>query len=627
MAEEGIGLKYKLLAFMLAISIIPLSAVSFMAITNSRSMGNEAVDNTEEMGQSSIDDAESMGDSALNSARNMGDVSISYLNYTKRSIIKDLAQMGNETVSKTKESMLDVVKRSLFSQTNYTADRIGNYMENRIDNILSLRTIKESKTAYGIYSNNHVDEIYSPGLAHTEENLVDDVPMFRGIYKVEEDGNISFKVGYSPDDYRNFDDDDWKQITTMDVNETVYDYPSSQPSNEKYDSQYIDYALRNAYEELSENPQEYRNKVYFPEVKVNIGEGENRTTNLLMTNGPDPWFKNGVWMGAIPQFDDSGNFDGMVVANINHLHVMKLNFDFRYGEDSFATLSQLNDKTKNIKLQAGQTFWDNYNDDGGEITASKELPDGTTVHYNDIMENQKVGITVVTPKVGNINDVDTTVSNNGAPIFVYLGNQMHRKKDGILVYNTMMGAKWAAYSPVEISSEKTSNLNDLSISCNADKRQFLEPVDTISEDIDKSIQETREKTNENIDNLNQTLSGEINILEHSVSNSKSNIKTSMEEKNDKTTKKIDNSVNQLQNIVIISVVIVMALVAVSAYVIADRIVTPIKELTDIADRVSQGEMDLAVEIEAKDEIGELAESFNRMINSLKIAMEQLEEEM
>ncbi len=627
MAEEGIGLKYKLLAFMLAISIIPLSAVSFMAITNSRSMGDEAVDNTEAMGQSAINDAESMGDSAMKSAREMGNESISSLDQTKKSILNDLTEMENETISKTEDNLINVVKRSLFSKTNSTADKISTYMTNRIDNILSLKTVKDTEEAYWYYSNSHVGQIYSPGLAHTEENLVNDVPMFRGIYRIKNDGNISFKVGYSPDDYSDFDNDDWKQITTMDVNETVYDYPSEQPSNEKYDPQYIDYALRNAYEELSENPQEYRNKVYFPEVNVNIGDNENRTTNLLMTSTPSPYFTNGVWMGATPVFDSSGNFDGMVVANINHLHVMKLNFDFRYREDSFATLSQLNDKTKNIKLQAGQTFWDTYNDDGGEITATKKLPDGTTVHYNDVMENQKVGITVVTPNVGNINDVDTTVQNDGAPIFAYLGNEMHRGRDGILVYNTMMGAKWAAYNSVDITSDKTTNLNDLSLFCNANRQMFLDPVEEISSLIDEGIKETRDQTSKTIDELNGTLSNEINNLESDISSSKESIKSDMSDKKEDTTQEIDSSVDQLQNTVIISVVVILALVAVSAYVIADRIVSPIKELTDIADRVSQGEMDLAVEVEAKDEIGELAESFNRMINSLKIAMEQLEEEM
>jgi HAMP domain-containing protein len=54
------------------------------------------------------------------------------------------------------------------------------------------------------------------------------------------------------------------------------------------------------------------------------------------------------------------------------------------------------------------------------------------------------------------------------------------------------------------------------------------------------------------------------------------------------------------------------------YVLASRVTAPIKHLAEVADKVSKGEMDVVIDINRKDEIGELAEAFNRLIASIKI---------
>lgn len=54
------------------------------------------------------------------------------------------------------------------------------------------------------------------------------------------------------------------------------------------------------------------------------------------------------------------------------------------------------------------------------------------------------------------------------------------------------------------------------------------------------------------------------------------------------------------------------------YILASRVTAPIKHLADVADKVSKGEMDVVIDINRKDEIGELAEAFNRLIASIKI---------
>jgi methyl-accepting chemotaxis protein len=50
---------------------------------------------------------------------------------------------------------------------------------------------------------------------------------------------------------------------------------------------------------------------------------------------------------------------------------------------------------------------------------------------------------------------------------------------------------------------------------------------------------------------------------------------------------------------------------------------PIKKLTEVAERISVGDMDAAINIKSRDEIGNLAEAISRMQDSLRLAINRL----
>ncbi|CAG1773013.1 partial Methyl-accepting chemotaxis protein McpB, partial [uncultured bacterium] len=65
-------------------------------------------------------------------------------------------------------------------------------------------------------------------------------------------------------------------------------------------------------------------------------------------------------------------------------------------------------------------------------------------------------------------------------------------------------------------------------------------------------------------------------------------------------------------------------IAVSVAIFLARTLTrPIVQLTQIADRISLGELDMEIGLDRKDEIGELAEALTRMQASLQAIMERL----
>ena len=69
--------------------------------------------------------------------------------------------------------------------------------------------------------------------------------------------------------------------------------------------------------------------------------------------------------------------------------------------------------------------------------------------------------------------------------------------------------------------------------------------------------------------------------------------------------------------------ITMIVVVCIAFVAGKMMTRPIRELTDAADRISVGELDVEIGIRRKDEIGDLAEAVLRMQDSLRLSIERL----
>lgn len=75
---------------------------------------------------------------------------------------------------------------------------------------------------------------------------------------------------------------------------------------------------------------------------------------------------------------------------------------------------------------------------------------------------------------------------------------------------------------------------------------------------------------------------------------------------------------------IAKVSLALALSILLLFVVVRAITRPIAHLRDVADKISLGDLDASIQIDTKDEIGELGDSFRRLQVSLKEAMDALE---
>ncbi len=84
-----------------------------------------------------------------------------------------------------------------------------------------------------------------------------------------------------------------------------------------------------------------------------------------------------------------------------------------------------------------------------------------------------------------------------------------------------------------------------------------------------------------------------------------------------------SAADRLGSIFVAITLLVTALVLVATYFITRALSRPIVQLTEVADRISLGELDAEINIQRKDEIGELADAVGRMQASLQAAIERL----
>jgi len=84
-----------------------------------------------------------------------------------------------------------------------------------------------------------------------------------------------------------------------------------------------------------------------------------------------------------------------------------------------------------------------------------------------------------------------------------------------------------------------------------------------------------------------------------------------------------SELNFWSTIYTVAAALLIGIIIIVSYWVAAGFTNPINRLTQVADRISLGELDAQIDVNRKDEIGELAEAVSRMQASLQAAIERL----
>ena len=83
------------------------------------------------------------------------------------------------------------------------------------------------------------------------------------------------------------------------------------------------------------------------------------------------------------------------------------------------------------------------------------------------------------------------------------------------------------------------------------------------------------------------------------------------------------ALDRVQEFALILLACTVLVVSIIAWLSARAIVTPVRKLTDAAERMSLGELNVKIDVKSRDEIGLLAQAIGRMQTSLRLAMNRL----
>ncbi len=190
----------------------------------------------------------------------------------------------------------------------------------------------------------------------------------------------------------------------------------------------------------------------------------------------------------------------------------------------------------------------------------------------------------------------------GAYLYVY-GNKEQGKQlidnGSNLMGTSNKGLKTLFSDPVQLSG--LSEMEKLEASVVEASNDVVTAVDN---------NESRAIIGQNLNNLQgrvETLNLKLSTLGE---NSRKNTAYSIEQSRLYT--------NSAKNLTYFSNFIAFAVSLIVSMLMAEYISRPLRKLTSFANKVSRGDMQSKVDIKSNDEIGDLAESFNRMVNAIKI---------
>jgi len=85
--------------------------------------------------------------------------------------------------------------------------------------------------------------------------------------------------------------------------------------------------------------------------------------------------------------------------------------------------------------------------------------------------------------------------------------------------------------------------------------------------------------------------------------------------------------SEIQNSILIFILflitVILFFILIMAFIISKFVTSPVKQLVSGTEKVAHGDLDVDIKVSSRDEIGQLADSFNRMIIDLKVANEEI----
>lgn len=494
-----IGLLYKVMVIMVAISVIPLTIVGFISVGDAK-----------DIGYSSVDDAEKMGETTVEaSVEGITDI-----------VSDNFIRLGTSIAEKTVSFLEEREKDTLF-----VAELSESYLNETTELEGILTSFANSKTST-IWYNTHTTA--------DPTEVTETIPMFTRLAFIDPYGNEVIKIinGTPSSDLKNV----------------------SQPANTEFKSE--EYFQKTTVLNDKEIYVSRVNTWYVSSDTARGGVSGSEWDNIpgidVMKRG-DIKFATPIYLG--------GELQGIVVLSVDYRHLAELTKHIN-------PTSEIREVTTSYDKKNYVLFFD---DEGNTIVHPKPnnirgyLPDGELEHTN----------TVTTPGgIFNLHDYDKS-----------------------LAYREMYNASVKRHEPYVTSSVDVSGKSKMTVTVPViyDKGEYAPEgvFGGLMLSIDSSL-------------YYETSNDIKDIIEEQTNITVGNIKTRTESLSS-------------ENVIFLSLIIVV-IISIILSVFLSRLVTkPLIRFKEVANRVSMGDVfdDTDIDVKSNDELGDVADSFRRMVASIR----------
>ena len=230
--------------------------------------------------------------------------------------------------------------------------------------------------------------------------------------------------------------------------------------------------LEQCYSAISKSPLEFKDRVYVASTQATANDALPCRTNLIARPldhyDNSSRFQNGIMICATPVFHNN-EFRGVLIVDVDWLHIMKLVNDFKFGQYGYAYLQEITGEVRDLPQSAP-----NY-------STSNTLPDGRVISYGQAIESARLGIVIAHPQHNYVGWMDLTTL--GIPNTTELSSMQNSLGSGIYKCTYDDVPRWTAYAPVMFSSNRLVNMNNWSVAATLPTYEFIQPATVTGEHI------------------------------------------------------------------------------------------------------------------------------------------------
>ena len=201
------------------------------------------------------------------------------------------------------------------------------------------------------------------------------------------------------------------------------------------------------------------------------------------------------------------------------------------------------------------------------------------------------------------------------------------KMDAKLYHSLTSATEYAATGDIEVKKDVESMIADLR------KHLIIHKLLHAGHDAPEHLEIIEEKIDTFINFITEYIllkdkggtEKELNIVKEKINRTVDDFRSSLEpfinqqvEDSRRTVKTARQNIAHTRNLVLGFSAIILILSVILAFFVSRLISRPIQKLTEAATQIGKGSLDTKIEIESKDEIGGLADSFNKMVKDLQM---------